>query len=105
LKAFPVEEWEKLEEKLLNEGRTKQGLGDFVRYVISGVTECQLDKQGRILLPGSLRNEFKIEKDIILNGMLDHFEIWDKNDWMEETGRTRKNFHNFEPDLSSMGIL
>ncbi len=105
LKAFPVVEWENIEEKLLNEGRSKQGLGDFVRYVISGVTECQLDKQGRILLPASLRNEFNMEKSVVLNGMLDHFEIWDKNDWKEETDRTKRNFHKFESDLSSLGIL
>jgi len=105
LKAYPVEEWEKLEEKLIKEGKTKPGLGDFIRYVISGVTECQLDKQGRILLPASLRNEFNMGKDIIINGLFDHFEIWDKNDWQDETGRTRRNFANYEPDLTSMGIL
>ncbi|MDH3346798.1 MAG: division/cell wall cluster transcriptional repressor MraZ [Desulfobulbaceae bacterium] len=105
LKVFPITEWEILEEKLLKEGRMQPGFGDFVRYVISGVTECQLDKQGRILLPVSLRTEFSIEKEVVLNGMLDHFEIWDKESWAEETQRTRANFHNFEQGLSSLGIL
>ncbi len=105
LKAFPVSEWEILEEKLLNEGKTQPGFGDFVRYVISGVTECQLDKQGRILLPPTLRSEFGIEKEVVLNGMLDHFEIWDKEAWQTETSKTRKNFQNFEQGLSSLGIL
>ena len=105
LKVFPIKEWEVLEEKLLTEGRMQPGFGDFVRYVISGVTQCQLDKQGRIPLPVSLRSEFSIEKEVVLNGMLDHFEIWDKNSWLEETQRTRANFHNFEQGLSSLGIL
>lgn len=105
LKAFPVAEWENLEEKLLNEGRMQPGMGNFVRYVISGVTECPLDKQGRILLPPTLRNEFGIDKEVVLNGMLDHFEIWDKSAWQLETQQTREKFPDFEAGLSSLGIL
>ncbi|NOQ46144.1 MAG: division/cell wall cluster transcriptional repressor MraZ [Desulfobulbaceae bacterium] len=105
LKVFPLSEWENLEEKLLSEGRTQPGFGDFVRYVISGVTECLLDKQGRILVPASLRDEFGIGKEVVLNGMLDHFEIWDKGAWQNETRRTRENFPSFEQGLSSLGIL
>jgi len=105
LKAFPVAVWEELEEKLQNEGRMQPGMGDFVRYVISGVTECTLDKQNRILLPAPLRNEFNIGTEVVLNGMLDHFEIWDKAAWQVESRRTRERFADFEPGLSSLGIL
>lgn len=105
LKAYPLSGWEEVEEKLLTEAPRHPGFGDFVRYVISGVTECTLDKQGRILLPGSLRAEFGIVKEVILNGMLDHFEIWDKAAWVDETSRTRDKFSDFEQGLSSMGIL
>ena len=105
LKAYPVAEWEVLEEKLLTEGRMQPGFGDFVRYVISGVTECSLDRQGRILLPNSLRNEFGINREVVLNGMLDHFEIWDKTAWQNEVRRTREDFTSFSDGLSSLGIL
>ncbi|MCI5223207.1 MAG: division/cell wall cluster transcriptional repressor MraZ [Candidatus Electrothrix sp. AR4] len=105
LKAYPVAEWEFLEEKLLTEGRSQPGFGDFVRYIISGVVECSLDKQGRILLPVALRNEFGISKEVVLNGMLDHFEIWDKAAWQNEVRRTREDFNSFREGLSSLGIL
>lgn len=105
LKAYPVSEWERVEEKLINEAPGLPGFSDFVRYVISGVTECSLDKQGRILLPGSLRAEFGFSKEVVLNGMLDHFEIWDKAAWLDETRRTRNKFKDFEQGLSSLGIL
>lgn len=105
LKAYPVAEWEKVEEKLRSQAPNHTGFGGFVRYVISGVTECSLDKQGRILLPGSLRAEFGIVKEVVLNGMLDHFEIWDKTAWQDETRRTRDKFEDFEQGLSAMGIL
>lgn len=105
LKAYPVAEWEKIEEKLMSQAPGLSGMGDLVRYVISGVTECTLDKQGRILLPGSLRAEFGINKEVVLNGMLNHFEIWDKSAWLDETRRTRDKFMDFEQGLSTLGIL
>ncbi len=105
LKAYPVSEWEILEEQLINEGRKQPGFSDFVRYVISGVTECTLDKQGRILLPVSLRSEFGISRDVVLNGMLHHFEIWDKAAWQNEVRRTREDFSSFRDGLSALGIL
>ncbi|WP_028583011.1 division/cell wall cluster transcriptional repressor MraZ [Desulfogranum mediterraneum] len=105
LRAYPLSEWEELEEKLIDQGRMQPGFADFVRYVISGVTECTLDRQGRILLPGTLRSEFEIEKDVVLNGMLHHFEIWEKNAWAAERLKTRNRFSDFSPGLSSLGIL
>lgn len=105
LKAYPASEWKKVEDKLINQAPNIPGFSDFVRYVISGVAECPLDKQGRILLPGSLRTEFGFGKEVVLNGMLDHFEIWDKGTWLDETRRTRDKFKDFEQGLSSLGIL
>lgn len=105
LKAYPVPEWKKVEDKLINQAPGLPGFSDFVRYVISGVVECPLDKQGRILVPGTMRSEFGIGTEVVLNGMLDHFEIWDKGAWLDETRRTRDKFKDFEQGLSSLGIL
>ncbi len=105
IRAYPLSVWKTIEDKLISDGQKLPGMGDFVRYVISGVTECKLDRQGRILLPLSLRTEFGIGKEVVLNGMLQHFEVWDKTAWLAETRRTRDNFKNFEAGLSSLGIL
>lgn len=105
LKAFPIPVWEEIEDKLITKGSTQPGMADFVRFVISGVTECSLDKQGRILVPGSLRSEFNIGKEVVLNGMLNHFEIWSQGAWQDETRSARENFGNFEEGLASLGIL
>jgi len=105
LKAYPVAEWQKLEDKLHAQAAAIPGFADFYRYVISGVVECPLDRQGRILLPNTLRAEFGLNKDVVLNGMLDHFEIWDKTAWQNETRLTRDKFKDFEQGLASLGIL
>ncbi|MCK5070666.1 MAG: division/cell wall cluster transcriptional repressor MraZ, partial [Desulfocapsa sp.] len=72
---------------------------------LSGVTECTLDKQGRIVLPATLRTELKIGKDVILTGMRDWVEIWDKDAWQLEIQSTMKNFDSFDEGLSKLGII
>ena len=56
------------------------------RYFVAGASECEFDKQGRILLPSSLRNAAGIEKDVVLAGMIDYIEIWDKERWEGTSG-------------------
>ena len=105
LKAFPAKVWEQIETTLLVQGKKQPGMDSFRRYVISGVADCPLDKQGRILLPPTLRGDFDLKKDVVLNGMLDHFEIWDKTAWEKERKQTRDKFSDFEQSLSALGIL
>ena len=105
LKAFPAKVWEHIETTLLHQGKRQAGMEAFRRYVISGVTECSLDRQGRILLPPSLRTDFELKKDVVLNGMLDHFEIWNKAAWEQERKLTRDKFSDFQQSISSLGIL
>ncbi|MBU1137784.1 MAG: division/cell wall cluster transcriptional repressor MraZ, partial [Proteobacteria bacterium] len=92
LRAYPVSEWEIIEDKLLDQGKEQPRLASFIRLVLSGVTECNLDKQGRILLSAPLRSETQIGKDVILTGMRDWVEIWDKEAWQAEVQATRENF-------------
>lgn len=104
LRAYPVPEWEALETKLLTQGGENR-ISSFFRYVVGGVVECTIDKQGRILIPPDLRNDLKLGKDVTVTGMLDWVEIWDKEAWIAETKATRDNFVELEASLSRMGII
>lgn len=105
LRAFPVSQWEVLENKLLADGREQPGLTSFIRLVVSGVTPCLPDKQGRVLIPPSLRGEVGIVKDVVLTGMLDYIEIWDKRAWELENQTTRTNFGDYKESLARLGIF
>jgi len=105
IKAYPLEVWKALIDTIKTKGATQVGFEDLLRYLVSGATDCTPDKQGRVLLPSSLRLLFKIEKEVVLNGMLDHFEIWDKQVWAEEVRKTRENFGDYKQGLSALGIL
>jgi len=61
--AYTREEWDALEQKLKTLPFTKGDARAFVRFFFSGAATCEVDKQGRILIPGNLREFAQLEKD------------------------------------------
>lgn len=76
-------EWAKLEEKITNLPLSNQNARKFSRLLLAGATLCEVDKQGRILLPASLRKHANLEKDVALVGVGSRIEIWNKDAWDE----------------------
>ena len=56
----------------------KKNSRDYLRLVLSSVTELNIDKVGRIQLPIQTLAKYKINKQVTIIGVRDHFEIWDK---------------------------
>lgn len=80
--VYPSAEWERLvEEKLQALPLGKTEARAFVRTFMSGATECELDKQGRIMLPANLRTYAGLEKDVVVIGVSARVEIWAKGEW------------------------
>lgn len=76
-------EWAKLEEKITNLPLSNQNARKFSRLLLAGATLCEVDKQGRILLPASLRKHANLEKEVALVGVGSRIEIWNKDAWDE----------------------
>ena len=74
-------EWKILEEKLKNLPLTNANARKITRFFLAGATLCEVDKQGRILLPAVLREFAKIEKDAVMVGVGNRIEIWSKESW------------------------
>ncbi len=81
LTVYPLEEWEQLEEKIKSLPMMKPEVKDFMRFFFSSATECELDRQGRILIPPSHRERAGINKNVILIGIMNKIEIWDAKAW------------------------
>ena len=84
LVAYPFDEWQKIEKKILEMAERSHAMRRFRRVFVGGACECRLDAQNRILIPQTLRNYAKIETDVVMVGVLDHFEIWSKESWDKE---------------------
>jgi len=76
--VYDNEEWNAFEEKLKQLPLTNKSARQFVRFFLAGAAEVEVDKQGRILLPGVLREFAGLEKDVVLIGVASRIEIWDK---------------------------
>lgn len=79
--VYPMEEWKVMEQKLKALPFTKADARAFVRFFFSGAIECELDKQGRILLPANLRDYGQLDKDVVVIGVSTRVEIWSKDNW------------------------
>ena len=81
--AFPQDEWQIFEDKLRLLPLNNADARKIIRFLVAGAATCELDKQGRILLPQVLRDFAKLDKDVVLAGNLNRVEIWDKANWIE----------------------
>ena len=79
--VYTDEGWEQLAEKLKSLPLTNPNARKFTRFLLGSATVCEVDKQGRILLPAHLREFAKLDKDVVLVGVGSRVEIWDKDTW------------------------
>lgn len=79
--AFSQKEWENFETKLKALPLSDKNARNFVRFFLSGATECEIDKQGRFLIPNNLRIAANLEKEVIIIGVGTRLELWNKTTW------------------------
>ena len=79
--AFSITEWTNFEEKLKSLPLSNKNSREFVRFFLSGATECEIDKQGRFLIPNNLREAAGLVKETVIIGVGTRIEIWDKEAW------------------------
>ena len=92
--------WNKIEAKVLSQAEKSAAMRRFVRFFIGRATECTCDKQGRVLIPPELRNYAKLEKDVVLAGVLDRFEIWSRKNWDNEHNLMEDDLMQFKGKIA-----
>lgn len=90
--VYPEQEWKQLEDKLKTLPFTKKDARAFTRFFFSGATESELDKQGRVNIPATLRNYALLEKECVVIGVSSRVEIWSKSNWEEYFAASEESF-------------
>jgi MraZ protein len=104
LHIYPEAEWAVLEEKLRGKPTTDKALQFFMRRVFSAAVGCEMDKNGRMMVPYELRQNAGIQDDIVIAGLRDKLEIWDKKLWDDVTDYSKIDVDAYSQKLSEYGI-
>ena len=104
--AYTYDEWRKIESRILSLAEKSESMRRFRRVFIGGSFECPCDKQDRILIPQNLREYAGFEKDIVLVGVLDHFEVWSRDSWNRENMDLEKDMkkEDVRNEIAKLGL-
>lgn len=103
ISAYPMEAWRGIEAQVKETPlNTKEGRR-FVRAFFSSASLCELDKQGRVLIPQPLREHASLTKDVALIGNVNHVEIWSKDQW--DAYLSEGDFNDGVDFAAEMGLI
>ena len=89
----------KLMEKVNSLSFTKKVSRAFIRAQLDSVCELEIDRQGRALLPTQLLNRYSIGKEVIVVGVYDHIEVWNKKDYEDFSKTANSSFEENAEEL------
>ena len=102
--VFTMSEWEKLAEKLVALPLAQANSRAFSRLMLSGAADVELDSQGRILIPESLREYAGLSKNSVIAGVYNRMEIWNAETWNEYKKKTESSSEEIAEKLGELGI-
>lgn len=102
--VYDKSEWAILETKLKQLPLGKPEARAFVRFFFSGAAEISCDKQGRILLPNNLREYAHVDKDVVVIGVSNRIEIWNKEAWNTYNEEIAPTVAQISESLAALGI-
>ena len=100
---YPNEEWNNVINKYKELPNVKEAR-NFMRFFLSGATNCEFDKQGRINIPSPLINYANLKKDCIIIGVNDRLEIWSKENWESFVSENEQSFSDMADHLFSSNL-
>jgi MraZ protein len=101
---YTKDEWEKLAERLASLPMAKANTRAFARFMLAGAMDCEVDKQGRIMLPDYLRKYAVLAKNVVLAGLYNRLEIWSDEKWEQHKTETEKTSANIAEELGGLGV-
>ena len=102
--AFSQSEWLNFETKLKALPLSDKNARNFVRFFLSGATECEIDKQGRFLIASNLRDYADMEKEVAIIGVGTRIELWNKEKWKKYNSEENISADEIAENMTMLGI-
>ena len=104
LKFYPSSVWQEIALKLSLLPQSQPSARAYVRQTLAGAVDVELDKLGRVILPGYLRTYARLQRQVVLAGLHDHMEIWDTQSWELYVQHIDPSSAEFTQTLKEIGI-
>ncbi|MEW6003514.1 MAG: division/cell wall cluster transcriptional repressor MraZ [Nitrospirota bacterium] len=101
---YPLEEWNRLHEQIREKPKYDETIEFYRRRVIASAVEIEMDKQGRILIPASLRVDAKIDTNVVIVGQIESIELWDRDEWDSRTDLAKVNREAMRAGFTAHGL-
>ncbi len=104
LAIYTMEEWKALAGKLATLPQAQATSRAFSRLMLAGAMDLVPDKQGRVVLPDYLRQYAKLGKNVVVAGLYNRLEIWDRKAWEIYKQRTERESPDIAEKLTELGV-
>ncbi len=104
LRAYPFLEWNKYMENISALPDSDEGARKFKRAIGSNSFECEIDKQGRVLISGKLREYAVLNEDVVIIGQTTYIEFWNKDIWDAYNQTEGYNIDDLAGMMASYGL-
>jgi len=102
--VYPMEVWEKIAGKLGTLPVGESATRSFIRLMLAGAVDVEVDKQGRILIPDFLKNYAGLIRRVVITGVYNRLEIWDEIKWKNYKKNSEKNTDKIAEQLGKLGV-
>jgi MraZ protein len=102
--VYPINTWEELSSKLGSLPMGESGTRSFVRLMLAGAVDVDIDKLGRVLIPDYLKVYAGLKKEVVIAGLYNRLEIWDNENWSKYKKEAEKNTDEIAEQLGKLGI-
>ena len=102
--AYPKDNWQKIVEKLGSLPFTKKDARSFNRFFLSGATNAEFDKQGRINITSPLVSYANLKKECVIIGVGDRLEIWSLEEFNNFFDSAKDNMSDIAENLFDEGV-
>ena len=102
--VYPLKTWKELAEKLGTLPMGESATRSFVRLMLAGAVDSDVDSQGRVLLPEYLKEYATLDRSVTIAGLFNRLEIWDEKKWSDYRSKAEENTDEVAEQLGKLGI-
>ncbi len=101
---YSLKDWKELAEKISKLPFSQKDARGLSRMMLAGAMEVEIDSLGRILIPDYLKQYALLKKEVVIAGVYNRIEVWDKSTWDEYKGKTENEVGDIAERLSELGV-